>query len=424
MRSTRPAPGTAYARVHQLVAVWLGCMVCWGAGTVARAQAQAELERALTVTRELPGCVTAAALRARTAQYLSRPPQLSWLTIEVDLQVPQFRVLRAGAVLAERRFERAPTDCAERRDVLALAVAIAIEQVVEEQTKAPALAAVSGEPAAVASSQVTTGNADPRSASGAASGQGSAARAQDRSAPATQDAESAADKPDNAAEEAQKPADDKSGRARKVADAERTPARLVSAEPPPSAADRSAGTPPELASDDLLRRPVSLLGAGAVLFEALPTAAPAFSVGAELALVPAFRIGLSGLFSLPVSSSFQGGTVSTQLYGAQLTGCLNTAISASLLLHGCAGAVGGVIDARGENFARSLSARMGWIAGLVRARLEFPVNGRVAAGVYADGRVNLLRPELQARLPSEPTRTRAVGLLGAALGVELIVRLQ
>jgi hypothetical protein len=169
---------------------------------------------------------------------------------------------------------------------------------------------------------------------------------------------------------------------------------------------------------------VSVLGGGAVLFEALPTAAAGVFAGAELALLPAVRIGLSGLFSLPVSSSFQGGTVSAQLFGAQLTGCVNTPLFASFLLHGCAGAVGGVIQASGDDFALNLSDRMGWIAGLVRARLEFPAAGPVAAGVYADARVNVLRPELQAGLASEPARTRAVGLMGAALGAELIVRLQ
>lgn len=160
-----------------------------------------------------------------------------------------------------------------------------------------------------------------------------------------------------------------------------------------------------------------------MLFEALPTAAAAFSLGAELAVLPALRIALSGMFSPPISSAFQGGKVSAQLYGAQLTGCLNLPAFSSVLVHGCAGAVGGVIEARGDDFALNLSDQMGWLAGLVRARLEFPAAGRVAASVYADGRVNLLRPELQAALGGEPARTQAVRLLGGGLGVELIVRL-
>src|ERR1044072_6867111 len=67
MMMTRPA----CARVRQLVAGWLG-WVLWCSAGGACAQVRAELERALTVTRELPGCVGASALRARTAQYLGR----------------------------------------------------------------------------------------------------------------------------------------------------------------------------------------------------------------------------------------------------------------------------------------------------------------------------------------------------------------
>lgn len=440
MRMTQPTSRVACAHVRQLVAVWLACVVWWSTASGARAQVPAELERALTVTRELPGCVSAPALRARTARYLVRTDQLASLTIEVDAQVPQFRVLRAGTLVAERRFTHAPTDCAERRDALALAVAIAIEQVAQEPTHEPA--ADSGEREAPAA-PAPTRNAEPGSRSGQTISPSTAARSRDRAAKATQgaaDESIADDRTLNSARAevtgsrraADRPLDDTRGDAQTVArgrragdgaadDRDETSPRSGSASPP-SAADLGVAELQGSRGEERAR--VSLLGAGAVLFEALPAAAPAFSVGAELALLPALRIALSGLFSLPISSAFQGGSVSTQLYGAQLTACLNAAISASLLLHGCAGAVGGVIDAQGDDFALNLSDRMGWVAGLLRARLEFPATGRVAAGVYADGRLNLLRPELQASLGKEPARTRAAGWLGAALGVELIVRLQ
>jgi hypothetical protein len=153
----------------------------------------------------------------------------------------------------------------------------------------------------------------------------------------------------------------------------------------------------------------------------LPTAAPAFALGVELATWPALRIALSGLLSLPISAELLGGSVSTQLFGAQLVACLNTPL-AWLLLHGCAGAAGGVVDAQGERFAQNLNDRMGWLAGLLRARLEFPASGRLAAGLYADLRVNVLRPELQASLATEPRRSAAAAVLGAGLGLEIILR--
>jgi hypothetical protein len=524
MQMTRLAPQPACARVRQLVAVWLGCVFWMSVSASARAQVRAELERALTVTRELPGCVSAPALRARTAQYLDRVEPLSELTIEVDLQVPQFRVLRDGTLLAERRFARAPSDCAERRDALALALAIAIEQVAEgpaaisgkrvqptaaaatapdggaqraptsgdasdearsgarrtapsatgsgdsseqarsgarrtsasatgsgdssEQARSGARrtaagATGSGEPAdearsgARSSSASATGSDDP--ADEARSGARNTAASGDSSEEARSGARSTAAlvepgprdgsgraRGDDARTAQDAPASresDTRAEARGVATAESASDRTDDRALPPSAADRGPGDARDLTREGRPRAWVALLGGGAVLFEALPTAAAGFSLGAELALLPAVRIALSGLFSLPVSSAFQGGTVSAQLFGAQLTGCVNTPLFASILLHGCAGAVGGVIEASGDDFALNLSDRMGWIAGMVRARLEFPATGRVAAGVYADARVNVLRPELQAGLASEPARTRAVGLMGAALGAELIVRL-
>ena len=431
MRMTRPAPRRACARVRQLVAVWCGCVAWLSAGASVRAQVRTELERVLTVTRDLPGCVSASALRARTARYLGRAEQLSELTIVVDLQVPQFRVMRDGTLLAERRFARAPTECAERRDAVALALAIAIEQATEN------LAATSG-------STASDTGPPPEAAERTADSRGG--RNSDAQVATRPDADAAAsartvNKPNLAARGAARSEHmDVAGerapgaRARGSATPDgaraqrgRAHAATTAAEdaslPPLSAADTGEeGADRQLRSGRAGTR-ISVLGSGAVMFEALPTAAAAFSVGAELTVVPALRVGLSGLFSPPVSSSFEGGTVSAQLFGAQLTGCVNAPIFESLLLHGCAGAVGGVIEARGDDFALNLHDQMGWLAGLVRARLEFPAAGFVAAGVYADGRVNVLRPELQAGLASGPARTRAVSLWGAAVGVELIVRL-
>ena len=485
MQMTRLAPQPARARVRQLVAVWLGCVFWLSMSASARAQVRAELERALTVTRELPGCVSAAALRARTAQYLDRGEQLSELTIEVDLQVPQFRVLREGTLLAERRFGRAPRGCTERRDALALAVAIAIEQVAEAHAAdsgsqaQPTAAAPDPERAELAdenrsddqraghtrgvdaraaaragdpSTRVEAGR--PRDGDGRAASRvgdpstrvealratGGDARSASRAGdPSTRDeALRARDGDARAASRASVGDAGSGGPSARVAGADEVGSGRIELRPRADAsaearAGRESDSPPSAADQSLDARTltpsgrpravVSLVGGGAVLFEALPTAAAGFAAGAELAPLPALRIGLSGLFSLPVSSSFQGGTVSAQLFGAQLTGCVNAPIFTGFLLHGCAGAVGGVIDARGDDFALNLSDQMGWIAGLVRARLEYPAAGRVAAGVYADARLNVLRPELQAGLASEPARTRAVALFGATLGVELIVRL-
>jgi hypothetical protein len=435
MKMTRPAPQPACARVRQLVAVWLGTCLLWlSDGAVVCAQVGTELERALTVTREMPGCVSAPALRARTAQYLGRADRLAELSIEVDLQVPQFRVLRNGRLLAERRFARAPTDCSERRDALALALAIAIEQATSESRPSQPSAAVGDNADDVAGSRSTKSEVRAPQRTAADSIPDSSANSAPTAPPAALRATAApVEKVAPAASrrtlEPQRVARERGSVPPRTADRRAKDEDHGEHGEPQQMAAREPGVPLQAAADAALtpterpRAPVSLFGAGSVLFEALPTAAMAFSVGAELGLSPALRIGLSGLFSLPVSTPFQGGLVSTQLYGAQLTGCINAPLSMSLLLHGCAGAVGGIIEAQGERFALNLNDRMGWLAGLVRAKLEFPVAGRLSASLYADARVNLLRPELQASLPTEPARSRAVAVLGTALGVELIVRL-
>lgn len=395
MSMTRPLARRACARVRLLVSAWFCSAGLW-LSSDARAQAQAreELERTLTVTRELPGCVSAASLRARTAQYLGRTGRVDALRIEVDLRAPHFRVLRDGRVVAERHFPRAPIDCSERRDALALALAIAIEQAASDAQQARGSAARSGKGLGPRRSPRARPDGTGASPAGAAAPSITPAGAQARPRAAERDAWA-------------------------TAPANRSTRDQVA---PPQAVAADTAQQPPLAAAERAGALALLAGAG-VLFEVLPQAAPAGVLGAELTLSRAFRVGLSGVLSLPASSAFQGGAVSTQLYAAQVTGCVNMPLAASVLLHGCLGAVGGVVAAQGTEFARNLTDRMAWLASIVRARLEFPVLGRVAASVYADARINLLRPELQVSLASEPARTQAVAVVGASLGAELIVRL-
>jgi hypothetical protein len=115
---------------------WLsqaGWLYVLGVCGSSHAEAQGlDLGRAITVEGESSECATARSLRERIAKYLSPQARIQGLSIAVRIEGDSagFRVLRGSSVIAERRFARVPAECAERRDAIAVAVAVAIENAV------------------------------------------------------------------------------------------------------------------------------------------------------------------------------------------------------------------------------------------------------------------------------------------------------
>ncbi len=161
---------------------------------------------------------------------------------------------------------------------------------------------------------------------------------------------------------------------------------------------------------------------GAYLVEALHAPVAAVKIGAEHALLPALRIGLAGLVSARVEVPLEDGRVENQLFGGELTACLNTPLRPVLLL-GCAGASAGYVRARGLDFTLERSADMFLLGALVRAAVELPATGALALRLVAGARANLLRPELRLNRQSAAPIREAISPFGGSFGAEVILRL-
>jgi hypothetical protein len=372
------------ARALRAIGVALSCVWC---SSLASAQPGADPTPALRV-RGGAGCVTTPALRTRIAGYLSPGEIAGGLAIEVDLsrQPAGFRVLRGGALIAERRFEWLPTRCAERRDAIALAIAVAIEHsvapvdVVPDSDSAPLATAAEG--TETPASALDAPPSPPRRAAAQAP-EAPPAAAEGDDAPADVDA--------RAAEPSQEPA-------------------------PGAAADRQ-GPAAQRPSERFMLR-----AGGLYLVDALPTPAAALTFGAEYAVLPELRVGLAGLVSARVELAFEGGRVENQLFGGELVGCVNTPFLSMILL-GCTGTTAAYVHARGFDYTIEQQDGMVWFAVLLRGAIELPATSTLAFRVVADARVNLLRPELSLERPGSSPLTHAVSPLGGSIGADLIVRL-
>lgn len=370
----------------------------------------------LTVVGEQPGCVTANDLRGRVPRYLAPGIRASDLQVEVDLErrPARFSVRRNGELVAERRFERLPAGCAERRDALALAIAVAIEHAAPP----PNIDGAASKSAGPASgSSTSAGTTQP--GAGASNRRAAADSAEQPSAAGTDSAEDSARQPPRAA-------------GQPAAAAAAVTSQAEAQEEEDDGEPEYSGELPEFTDSNGPSTPWTRpsarwmgFGGAQLLFGALPSteAVLAFTAGAEFAVMPELRVSLSGLFSLEQIQSL-GQEVLTQLYGAQLLACLNTPFY-SVIAAACAGAAGGVVRAEGSQaFDVNDETSMAWLAGAVRATLEFPADSVLAARVFADGRVNLVRPELEVAVPPDGYLRSAAPVFGGSLGAEIIVRLE
>jgi hypothetical protein len=360
---------------------WTLSCVAWSSAVTAQDERRLEL-------RGSSSCFDARVLRARISHYLGGASMPTTIAIDVVLarETAVFRLLRGGQVLAERRFERERERCAEWRDALALAIAVAIEH-------APPPSAAGG--AEAADTPAATSSAPSTAAAQPASPLPAAITRPTESAPVI----------------AEQGAND-------TADIE--PELDAEPEPEPeSEADPQRAPPQELARRPTERWMVHV--GGVYLLEALPAPAPALKVGAEHALVPTFRIGLAGLMSANIEVPFEGGRVENQLFGGQVTACLNSPLRPAILL-GCAGASAGHIRARGLDYTLEQRAGMFWLGILVRAAIELPATSTLALRVSADARANLLRPELRLNRRGSDPIGRAILPIGGSFAIDFVLR--
>ena len=449
--------------------------------TAAAARAQPRPEIALVVrgrSDEAARCFDAQALRKRIGLYGGeRLAKADELRLELDVEDAsraELRVFRGRQLVARRRFVGLPAACADRRDAVALSIALALDGVV----RAAPLEAARGASPGVAETNpgASARDARPRAAlpdAGAASpgtapmaASAAAARAIPQAAadatasafPAgASDATARAPAPNAADATARAPAPNTSdateratasgaidATARSPGDAARPEAGAPSATelPPPSAADakpapieaqgsaharsesddsaldgsnRSAGGQPARA---LVVEPY--IGARG-LTHALPAPVWVGALGAELWIGRTASIDGSILASTLGNSELAGGRARTRLLGGELLGCRALRFD-DFAFQGCVGAAAAACFAAGRDYVRVFpDATLLWAAGLARLALRWPDRHSVSLRVFMQGHVNWMRPVLRV----DPTNERAYPFwLGASGGLDLIVSLE
>jgi hypothetical protein len=285
--------------------------------------------------------------------------------LEIKLQLraaqPSFSVSRSGNNYAERRFDRLPSACSEKRDAIAVAIVMALDDY-----RSP-------EPAA-------------------ASGSTSASLSEAALAEAPQEVELPAPVTPPPP----------------VLASESTPLRDASP-------GRQAAAPQPFDAGSW-----TLYTGGQWLWAAAPSAATALTAGAELSLSPMWSVSAGGVWGPRAEHPLvDSKLLSAQIFAGQLLGCANVH-ALPTILQGCLGTVAGVLAAEGRGFVRRENATFAWAGVTLRAAAQWPSTGALALRAHIDGRVNLMRPAPEVH--DAGAFKAPVGVFGADLGLDILLR--
>jgi hypothetical protein len=406
------------------ISLWM-MVAFWCSVGIATAQSQSagavdERPVALVVrtrSSDAARCFDTDALQQRIARYGgTHGAKAVELQLELYVDSPdtaELRIFRGDVLVSRRRFEHLPTSCANRRDTVALSIALALEGAMQQ------LAAANTNDAADIAS-VT-----PESAAGAI----------DRGPPpGTLDAQRAT----VAAASAQNKV------AKETAEAERQSERAASELPTtPESADTTAASSPMEGSPTTSERgpqdsdedvsdaadhrkaqsgpAMGLHLGGRWLAEALPSPVWTGVLGLELWLNRRIAFDLSAFVSTLGNSSFAGARAQTQLVGGELFGCTAWKLG-RFAAQGCLGATAAACDARGRDYPVAMpAATLLWAASAARLALRWPDNQLISLRLVLQANVNLMRPVLRVDDSSEQLKPAWVG--GAA-GLDVILALE
>jgi hypothetical protein len=354
----RPVPRVALALTIVFFALVVERAVAQNA---TRDQALAE---AVHIEPKDDRCLSEAVVRARVAKRLARNAELSNVQVVVHAEEPpRLTVLRAGQVVAERRFEDFPARCNARRDAIAVAVALALERAPETAPSAPS------------TTEPTPSTTEP-----------------------------AASTPS-------------------PAPSATSPSPSATIQPATSASDTEQDTPDDDTSSDSALKLGAHAGALAVL-QILPGLAFAGVLGVDIGLpLAGLRVSLSAVASLPQEDDALGATVQSQLLLGRLLGC--TDLSASeLALEGCGGLLAGAVFAEGLGYASTRGTELGYAAVLARVALRYPAGGAISARIALDGLLPIVRPSYAVReQPGPGLAALTPAPIGAALSLEVVLAL-
>ncbi|HKU44221.1 MAG TPA: hypothetical protein VJR89_38945, partial [Polyangiales bacterium] len=305
------------------------CLLGFGAGlTSAQAQGSGIALTVRGLTEDSTRCFEVGALRERIEHYgearLARAEELQ-LELYAESRVSaELRVYRGREVVARRRFENLPEACADRRDAVALSIALALDGVAREI--APTEPTDSEPPAAAA--------AEPADA-----------------APVRPEAE-------------------------------------ASREPEPVVRDEPAAATATAAPQDSAPASDTAAAAGGVarvqlhvgtrwLAHALPAGVWTGTLGVELGFGRHFAIDVSGMASTVGNSTFAGGSAESWLAGGEIMGCGALPFGA-FAAQGCAGDALAACQAHG-NYPREFpDATLLWAARTARLALRWPAQSWIS----------------------------------------------
>jgi hypothetical protein len=330
----------------------------------------------------------------------------------VSQDVAELRLYLLDVVVSKRRFEHLPTPCADRRDAIALSIALALEDSAPPPSAAnpDARTILDTRPAAVE----IAGDASTLST------RESANSPTERSVNTTQTAADREQEPVLATQRNQQVTP-----AQRVSETVGTQAHNQAAQPPPVQQTTPVllGSMPSATTHQLHggeRAGLQLHVGGRWLTQALPVSVWALAAGVTVDVSRVLSIDVGALTSAVGQSRLAGGRARAQmLAGLEALGCAGIPVFA-LGLQACGGATIAMVEANGADYAVRRGVTLVWAAGLARLMLRWPREGWVAVRLVAQGHVNLTRANLEvdgstARLETWPA--------GATFGLELLLAL-
>ena len=383
--------------------------------------AHAELDRRMLVvvhdrTQGVEGCFDVDALQQRIAYYANaRSLAASELVLELHVDAAdsaELWVYRQRELVSRRRFENLPDSCVDRRDAVALSIALALDGLVQATNASQDQNAAPAGPAAGAGEDTGAREAQPALRPDAA-----ATQAQPPAPVSSQ------------AQPAQRPAAP-STRAQSTTRAVEPAVRDEDAEdeegPQPSAAVKSdsenAEEPPETeppGTAALALRVRPHLG-GRWIAGAVPSAVWMGALGAELSLYSWLALDVSGFASSVGNSAFASAHVEARVMGGELVGCGELQLD-DFAAQGCAGALLAACRATGIGYpVPAPAALLPWAAATARIALRWPRDSWISLRLLVQSHVNLVRPELHVDGAADQL---APGWLGASTGLDVIVSL-
>jgi hypothetical protein len=342
---------------------------------------------------ELRRCFREEPLRHRIAQYstvsLAETEALRLELYVDDANNADLRIYRGEELVARRRFAKLPIACADRRDAVALSIALALDGYIGERSSVPAPTAA----------QSRGSNGDPKGRSEPSAGQPT---------PPQMEPEANATPVQSDPEASGTPATvDPEASAKRANETATSGVAHVDAGPEASPAGGSRG------SFSLIHLHLG----GRWLAEALPSPVWTGALGVELASSSHFAIDASAMASTSATSTLAGAQAKSSLIGGELLGCLrHRLVSASG--QACMGAVVAACRARGTGYpVRFPEATVLWVAGTARVALRWPDESALSLRLVAQGHVNAKRPQL--RIDGSRERISA-GPLGGSLGLDVL----